>query len=78
MVAEAYLTSNHFEGATTFKIQVNFHISLFEGQIDVDDLEKWLNLLEGCYSVQKNYDSEKVTFTLLKALPHVSVGSCFH
>jgi hypothetical protein len=30
-----------------------------------------LNLLEGYYSVQKFSDSEKITFVLLKALPHV-------
>jgi hypothetical protein len=33
--------------------------------------EKWLNLLEGYFSVQKISDREKITFTLLKALPHV-------
>jgi hypothetical protein len=72
MVAiEASSTSNHFRGATPFKVQVNFDIPLFEGQIDADALEKWLNLLEGYYSVQKIYDSEKITFVLLKSLPHV-------
>jgi hypothetical protein len=30
-----------------------------------------LNLLEGYYSVQKISDSEKITFALLKSLPHV-------
>jgi hypothetical protein len=30
-----------------------------------------LNLLEGYYSVQKKFDSEKITFSLLKALPRV-------
>jgi len=42
---EASSTSNHFASATPFKVQVNFDITLFEGQIDVDALEKWLNLL---------------------------------
>ena len=32
--------SNHFEGATPFKVQMKFDIPLFEGQIDVDSLEK--------------------------------------
>jgi hypothetical protein len=54
-----------------FNIQVNFDIALFEGQIDADALEKWLNMLEGYYSVQKNSDSEKITFALFKSLPHV-------
>jgi hypothetical protein len=70
-VAKASSTRNHFRGATPFKVQVNFDIPLFEGQIDADALEKWLNLLEGYYSVQKKIDSEKITFTLLKSLPHV-------
>jgi hypothetical protein len=30
-----------------------------------------LNLLEGYYSIQNFSDSEKITFVLLKALPHV-------
>jgi hypothetical protein len=64
-------TRIHFASARPFKVQVNFDIPLFEGQIDVNALEKWLNLLEGYYFVQKNSDSEKITFALLKSLPHV-------
>jgi hypothetical protein len=71
MVAEASSTSNHFGGVMPFKVQVNFDIPLFEGQIDADALEKWLNLLEGYYSVQNIFDDLKITFTLLKAVPHV-------
>jgi hypothetical protein len=69
--AEAYLKRIHFESETPFKVQVNFDIPLFEGQIDVDALEKWLNMIEGYYSIQKNSDNEKITFVLLKSLPHV-------
>jgi hypothetical protein len=61
----------HFGGTSPFKVQVNFDIPIFEGQIDADSLEKWLNLLESYFSVQKNFDREKITFALLKALPHV-------
>jgi hypothetical protein len=68
---EASLTRSHFASAKPFKVQVNFDIPLFEGQIDANALEKWLNLLEGYYFVQYFSDSEKITFTLLKALPHV-------
>jgi hypothetical protein len=50
-VIETYFTRNHFEGATPFKVQVNFDISLFEGQIDTYVVEKCLNLLEGYYFV---------------------------
>jgi hypothetical protein len=34
-------------------------------------LEKWLSLLEGYFSIQKFSNSEKITFVLLKSLPHV-------
>jgi hypothetical protein len=64
-------SSNHFGGTSPFKVQVNFDIPVFEGQIDADALEKWLNLLEGYFSVHNFSDREKITFTLLKALPHV-------
>ena len=40
-------SSNHFGGMTPFNIQVNFDIPIFEGQLDADSLEKWVNLLEG-------------------------------
>ena len=68
---EASSTSNHFSSVTPFKVQVNFDIHLFEDQIDADSLEKWLNMLEGYYSVQKFSNSEKITFALLKSIPHV-------
>jgi hypothetical protein len=64
-------SSDHFGGTSPFKVQVNFDIPVFEGQIDVDALEKWLNMLEGYFSVHNFSDREKITFTLLKALPHV-------
>jgi hypothetical protein len=54
-----------------FKVQVIFYIPLFEGQIDIDASEKWLNLLEGYFFVQNSSNCEKITFVLLKALPHV-------
>jgi hypothetical protein len=44
---------------------------VFEGKIDANSLEKWLNLLKGYYSIQKFSDNEKITFALLKSLPHV-------
>jgi hypothetical protein len=64
-------SNGHFGGTSPFKVQVNFDILVFEGQIDVDALEKWLNLLEGYFSVHNFFDREKITFPLLKALPHV-------
>jgi hypothetical protein len=64
-------SSDHFGGTSPFKVQVNFDIPIFEGQIDADALDKWLNLLEGYFSVHHFSDREKITFALLKALPHV-------
>jgi hypothetical protein len=61
----------HFGSTYPFKVQVNFDISIFEGQIDADALEKWLNMLEGYFFVHNFSDSEKITFTLIKALTHV-------
>jgi hypothetical protein len=39
-------TSSSSRGATPFKVQINFDIPIFEGQIDTDVVDKWLNLLE--------------------------------
>jgi hypothetical protein len=64
-------SSDHFGSTSSFKVQVNFDILIFERQIDADALEKWLNLLEGYFSVHNFYDRENITFALLKALPHV-------
>jgi hypothetical protein len=60
-----------FGGTPPFKVQVNFDIPLFEGQIDANALEKWLNHLEGYFSVQFFSERENITFALLKYLPHV-------
>jgi hypothetical protein len=39
--------------------------------IDADTIDKWLNLLEGYFSVHNFSNREKITFALLKAIPHV-------
>ena len=54
-----------------FKVQVNFDIPVCEGQIDVDALEKWVNLLEGYFSVYNFSNRENITFSLPKVFPHV-------
>jgi hypothetical protein len=58
-------------GAAPFKVQINFDISIFEGKIDTDVVDKWLNLLEGYFSVHNFLNREKITFALLKVVPHV-------
>jgi hypothetical protein len=67
----AYSSSGHFGGTSPFKVQVNFDIPVFEGQIDAEALEKWLTLLEGYFSVHNFFNKENITFALLKTLPHV-------
>jgi hypothetical protein len=67
-IGEASSSSGH---ATPFKVQVNFYIPLFKGLIDADVVDKWLNLLEGCFLVHNFSGRENITFALLKAIPHV-------
>jgi hypothetical protein len=59
------------EAPPPFKVQINFDIPIFEGQIDVDVVDKWLNLLEGYFSVHNFSNREKITFVLLKVVLHV-------
>jgi hypothetical protein len=37
----------------------------------VDAVDKWLNLLERYFSVHNFSNREKITFALLKTIPHV-------
>jgi hypothetical protein len=37
----------------------------------VEALDKWLNMLEGYFSIHHFSNRENITFALLKALPHV-------
>jgi hypothetical protein len=64
-------TSTSSGGAALFKVHINFNIPIFEIQIDRDDIDKWLNLLEGYFSIHNFSDRENITFALLKAIPHV-------
>ena len=58
-------------GAAPFKVQINFDIPIFEGHIDTDDVDKWLNLLEGYFFVHNFLNREKISFVVLKVVPHV-------
>jgi hypothetical protein len=58
-------------GDTPFKVQINFDISIFEGQIDTYVVDKWLNLIEGYFFVHNFSNREKITFFLLKIVPRV-------
>jgi hypothetical protein len=55
-------SSGHCGGTATFKVQFNFDILVFEGQIDADALQKLLNLLEGYFSVHNFSNKENITF----------------
>jgi hypothetical protein len=67
----ASTSSSHSGGTTPFKVQVNFDIPIFEGQIDGDVIDRWLNMLEGYFSVHDFSDRERIIFALLKATPNV-------
>jgi hypothetical protein len=67
----ASTSSNHSGGATPLKVQVNFDIPIFEGQIDADVIDIWLNMLDGYFLVHDFCDREMIIFALLKAAPHV-------
>ena len=71
IASSASSSSGHFGGTSPFKVQVNFDILVFEGQIDAEALEKWLTLLEGYFFVHNFSNKEKITFTLLKSLSHL-------
>jgi hypothetical protein len=58
-------------GATPFKVQINFDIPIFEGHIDANVVDKWLNLLEVYVYIHNFSNREKITFVLLKDVPHI-------
>eukprot|EP00253_Pinus_taeda_P031525 PITA_31525 len=68
---DASASSSDSGNATPFKVQVNFEIPIFEGKINVDAIDKWLNLLDGYFSIHEFSSRERIVFALLKAAPHV-------
>ena len=58
-------------GASPFKVQINFYIPIFECHIDADAIENWLDLQKGYFFVHNFSNREKITFALLKVVPHV-------
>ena len=58
-------------GTAPFNVQIKFDIPIFEGQIDADVVDKWLNLLEGYFFVHDFFNRENITFALLQVVPHV-------
>ena len=68
---DASASSSHSRGANPFKVQVNFDIPIFQGQIYADVVDIWLNQLEGYFLVHEFSNWENITFSPLKAAPHV-------
>ena len=68
LIGEASSSSGH---ATPFKVHVNFYIQLLEGLIDFYVVDKWLNMIEGYFSVHNFFNREKIIFSLLKVIPHL-------
>jgi hypothetical protein len=64
-------TSSFSGDSSPFKVQINFDIPLFKGQIDTDAIDKRLNLLEGYLYFHNFSNREEITFALLKVIPHV-------
>jgi hypothetical protein len=70
-IGDKYSLSIHFGGVSPSMIQINFDIPLYEGQIDVDVVDKWLNLIKEHFLVHSFSNREKISFALLKAIPQV-------
>ena len=68
------LSSSHFRSTSPFKVQVDFYIFVFEGQIDVEALDKWLNLLEGYFFVHKFSDKEKINISPMSNIGWKLIG----
>jgi hypothetical protein len=64
-------SSVHFGGTSPFKVQFNFDIPIFEGQIDVDALVKMFKYIRRLFICSKFSDKERIMFALFKAFPRV-------
>ena len=67
----ASASNNHSGGTIPFKVQVNFDIPIFEGQIDADSIDRWLNILEGYFSVH-DFPTGRRLFLHSSKLPPMS------
>jgi hypothetical protein len=61
-------------GVLPFKVQINFDIPIFEGQIDANAVDKWLNLLEGYFSVHNFRIKKRLLLHSLKSFPMPKIG----
>ena len=70
-IGKCIFNEQSFRECNFIQGKVNFDIPLFEGNIDADALDNWLNVLEVYFFVHNFFNREKITFVLLKAAPHV-------
>jgi hypothetical protein len=61
-------------GTAPLKVQINFNIPIFEGHIDADDVDKWLNLLEEYFSFHNFSNRENITFASSKSFTMSKIG----
>jgi hypothetical protein len=72
-----YPQVTHLHPTTTLEVPLLLRYKLtlifpyLKAMIDADIIDKWLNLLEGYFSVHDFSNREKITFSLLK-VPHMS------
>jgi len=63
------LPISYYVSATPFKVHVSFNIPIFEGQIGADPIDKWLDLLEGYFSVHDFPVRKRLPFHFSKSPP---------
>jgi hypothetical protein len=74
ITVETSSLNNQFGGTSPFKVQVNFYIPIFEGKVNANSLEKWLNLLEVYFYVHNFFESENITLHSLRLYPMSNIG----
>ena len=67
----AYASNSHSRGATPFKVQVNFPIPVFEGQIDANTIDRWLNLIKAISWSMISLTKKILFLDSSKSQPHV-------
>jgi hypothetical protein len=67
-------TSTSRGSSTHFRVHINFDIPIFEGQIDFDTVDKWVQVLEGYFFVHNFSDRENIMFALLKVILMSKIG----
>jgi hypothetical protein len=68
-IGDTSTSKNHSGCATPFKVQVNFDIPIFDGQIDPDVVDTWLNLLEGYFSIHDFFRPREDYFFTAQSRP---------